>query len=133
MQRSVALNLAASLALLAGCSSPAPPTSTPVAASPTGVAEDVTAQVKDTVDAEFAALVTKAERDGESLRIETSITDPRGDHGSPEAQQAISICEAVVSALEPTYLRVNEADGTAFVIFQGREFMDIPANTCGEV
>lgn len=59
--------------------------------------------------------------------ITTSIIDPRGEDGSPEARQAVEICEAVQQELGVPFIRVEESDGTTFVIL-GTE-----SNECVEV
>ncbi|WHP18805.1 hypothetical protein [Cellulomonas sp. ES6] len=63
------------------------------------------------------------------FEIQTSIVDPRGDDGSPEAQEAIAICQAAVDA-GATYVAVFEADGTHFVLYG---HPSAPPGACGEV
>lgn len=63
------------------------------------------------------------------FEIQTGIVDPRGDDGSPEALEAIAICEAAVGA-GAAYVAVLEADGTHFVLYG---HPSVPAGACGEV
>ena len=69
------------------------------------------------------------------LEIYTSLVDPRGDDGSPEAQQAIVICEAGVEfmsqdAEEDPTISVYEADGTNWILYNHPA---VEAGECGEV
>lgn len=50
------------------------------------------------------------------IEVETTLTDPRGDSGSPESQSAIEICEAAV-ALSAEYVAVYESDGTSWILY----------------
>ncbi len=97
---------------------PAPATTTEPAPEPvaTAPAKTFVDQIRDDVGS-YANLITSAE-ETEPGRIEvgTSIVDPRGDNGSPEAQQAIAICEAVMIATGASYVNVAEEDGTTFVL-----------------
>lgn len=63
------------------------------------------------------------------ISVATSIVDPRGDDGSPEALDAIAICEAAAST-GATYVSVMEADGTHFVLYGHPSY---PAGQCTEV
>lgn len=80
---------------------------------------------------ELASAVTSAELEGGSfLRIATTLVDPRGDDGSPAAQQAISICEQARTIEGVEDINLAEADGTSWILF-GHPLL--PAGACGEV
>lgn len=69
------------------------------------------------------------------LEVATTLVDPRGDAGSPEAQEVIAICEAAVSLLEDQdvsdpYVSVLEDDGTTWILY-GHPM--VPEGECGEV
>lgn len=69
------------------------------------------------------------------LEVATTLVDPRGDAGSPEAQEAIAICEASVSLLEDLgvsnpFVSVVEDDGTTWILY-GHPL--VPEGECGEV
>jgi len=50
------------------------------------------------------------------LEVQSTITDPRGDAGSVEAQQALQICEAAAAARpDATLIYVLERDGSIFI------------------
>jgi hypothetical protein len=91
-----------------------------------GGAEDVdrTTEVKSVA----GDLVTRAvENTPGEFTVYTSITDPRGEDGSPEAQSALAICEAVQQQLGATHVRVQESDESTFVVLGGAY------TTCTEV
>jgi hypothetical protein len=56
------------------------------------------------------------------ITVQTTITDPRGPDGSPQARAAIQVCQGVVGYLhgagvaEP-HVSVMESDGTTFVVY----------------
>lgn len=122
------LTAIAAVVLLAGCSAstpaPAPAPTQVVAAPAVAAAEDVTAKVKEAA-AELGALVTKAELDGQLVRVDTTIVDPRGAAGSEPARQAVAICQAVVDGLAPASVTVNEADGTGFAVYRGKACAEV--------
>ena len=78
--------------------------------------DDTTARVQDVAGDRVVAATE--DYPGEFV-IETDIVDPRGDAGSEEAQAALEICEAVQLELDATNIRVQEADGTTFVVLGG--------------
>lgn len=93
------------------------------AADPAADDVDVTADVKTSAQgAGWADLVTSATKtEADRAEVSTSITDPRGDAGSPEAQQAIQVCEGTVAWLSAAgaatpKVSVLEADGSTFVV-----------------
>ena len=104
--------------------------STPVA--PSG--EDITAEIVAALQPVDAAMVTSAARDGNAIDVQTTIVDPRGDDGSPEAVQAVAICDQVLAAFpETSSISVLEADGTTFAqMMTSGDFMGHPAGTCFE-
>ena len=69
------------------------------------------------------AITSAVETEPGRLEVSTTIVDPRGDDGSPEAQLAIAVCEAAVGLLEGAgagegaYVAVFEDDGTHFVLY----------------
>lgn len=50
------------------------------------------------------------------VHISTDLVDPRTDD-SPEAAQAVEICEAAVGVDGVTYVALTEADGTNWVLY----------------
>ena len=83
----------------------------------------------------LATLTTATETEPGRVEVATTITDPRGDNGSPEAQEAIAVCQATVALLGDTavYVRVLESDGTSFVLYSVDALpMDLPSNECVE-
>jgi hypothetical protein len=84
----------------------------PQASSPVAGTADRTADLHASVgDIVLSAVETEPGR----LEVETTITDPRGDAGSPEAREAIAVCEAARD-LGYEHVRVSEADGSTFVV-----------------
>lgn len=134
---------AATLLTLTACSSmgeetaPTPtPEPTPTAEAPAPV--DRTAELlAANPDAPWAtSLASVLEVEPGRVDVATTIADPRGDDGSPEAQTAIAVCQATVTLLGDTgtYVRVYEADGTSFVLYSVDALpMDLPSNECVEV
>ena len=124
-------SLAAAALLLTGCSStPDAPASTPPAAPATTdtaavEARDITPEVKAAAG-EHADKVTTAMLDeANTVAVETTITDPRGDNGSPEAQAALAICEAVAEVADPAGATIREADGTGFVVYRQGKCLEV--------
>lgn len=69
------------------------------------------------------------------IEITTTIVDPRGKNGSKPALDALAICEAAMPLTrghDPRYVRVNEKDGSAFVIYSTIGG-PVPAGKCAEV
>jgi hypothetical protein len=50
------------------------------------------------------------------VQLDTTIVDPRGEDGSPEAVEALDLCEQAKAIPGVTYVFVMEADGTSFVL-----------------
>ena len=123
--------MASALSSCAGTSTPAETVTTPVestAAEPsapapspdeteTEAADDPTARVQAVAGTEWVLSATE-DAPGE-FTIETDIIDPRTEPGSPEAEIAIEICEAVQRELGATHVRVEERDGSTFVVLGG--------------
>lgn len=71
----------------------------------------------------WASKIIDVEQTGaDSFRVRTSIVDPRGRDGSPEASEAIRICRATIefaqaAGIEKPGVHVAEADDTVFVVF----------------
>lgn len=117
--------------LLAGCSAPAeePAPSSPEAASATSEppAVDRTAEVQKVAGDH----VLKAEEtDPGRIVVETDLVDPRGEDGSPAAQQAIAVCEAVVQLGDVEHVSLMEKDGTSWILYGHPA---VPKGECGEV
>lgn len=92
---------------------------------------DLLDQLRAALPADLAAEVTSAELEsGSFARVATTLVDPRGDDGSPAAQQAIAICEAAAALEGVTDVNVAEADGTSWILF-GHPM--VPEGACGEV
>lgn len=83
----------------------------------------------ETALASWTTVSAVTETEPGRFEIQTSIVDPRGGDGSPEAQEAMAICEAAVGA-GATYVAVFEADGTHFVLYG---HPSVPVGTCAEV
>lgn len=98
-----------------------------VAEAGTGAASGVPGVEAALASWSTVSAVTKTEPG--RFEIHTSIVDSRGDDGSPEALEAIAICEAAVGA-GAAYVAVLEADGTHFVLYG---HPSVPAGACGEV
>ena len=82
-----------------------------------------------------SAVQTATETEPGRLDIITSIVVPRGEPGSPEAQQAIALCEAAVDTLGDTAVQVDvqDADGTTFVVYSQTPLPDdLPTGECIE-
>ena len=92
--------------------SEAPPPSAPVESTSGPFEGDVTAEVQAAAG-EDSTVITSAVIDG-SLVVQTTIADPRGDAGSPEAEQAVRICEAAATLYPDLNVRVQEVDETTF-------------------
>lgn len=114
-----------------------PTTADPSAAPDAGAGNDQTKALRSLAngaawaDSLTAATITEPGR----LEVATTLVDPRGDDGSPEAQEAIAICEAAVSLLEDQdvsdpYVSVLEDDGTTWILY-GHPM--VPEGECGEV
>lgn len=124
---------ATALLALTGCSStdaPAPAATTS-APAPTAAATDYTAQLQAAgAGTEWDGTVTAATgTEPDRIEVTTTIVDPRTDPGSPEAQQALAVCEAALQLLTdtgvtPAGARVSEADGSSFVVFGGPGYPD---------
>ncbi|MGY1695054.1 hypothetical protein ACI780_09070 [Geodermatophilus sp. SYSU D00814] len=102
----------------AGGSPSIAPTPSGGEAPPGAQVGDVTEELRTAAGgAVWGAAVVSAERtEPDRVEIRTAITDP----GSPEAQQAIAVCEGAVGWLEgqgvtDPYVDVQGADGTGLV------------------
>jgi hypothetical protein len=128
--RKKALPLAVGIVLsLAACggedqASEAPkaaPTTAADTAAPAFAEVDLTEELRG-VTAEPESVTVATQTEAERIVVETTIIDPRGDSGSPEAQAAIAICEAAVALLESKgatepAASVMESDGSTFVVY----------------
>ena len=108
-------------------SSPTTATSAAPAAADIDVTEEVRASASGTpwVDQVTTATLTEPGR----ITVETTIVDPRGDSGSPAAQQAVQVCEGVVAYLQGTgeaepYVSVMENDGSTYVLYGHPSYPD---------
>jgi len=117
---------AVTAAALAGCSSGNDDTAsstTSSASQSTSAPVDVTAQLQSAGAGQpWAAAITSAKQtEADRVEVATSIVDPRGASGSPEAQQALAICQAAVDLLTgqgaaQPHVSVAESDGSTFVV-----------------
>jgi len=109
----------------------APATASVAAAAPAADDVDVTNEVRASapgaawMDAVTTATLTEPNR----IVAETTITDPRGDNGSPAAHEAIQVCQGVVAYLQGTgvadpKVSVMEADGSTFVLYGHPSYLD---------
>jgi uncharacterized protein YceK len=107
--------LALMLALsLSGCSTgattdgPSPEASSAPAA---------TSEISTAAQALVGGSVTAAtETEPGRLQLDTTIVDPRGEAGSPEALEALDLCEQAKAIPGVTHVSVMEADGTSFIL-----------------
>jgi hypothetical protein len=130
MHRAPALILALGLTLTAtACggdeaTEPEAAPTTATSAAPASDDADVTEGVRASasgapwIEQVTAATLTEPGR----ITVETTIVDPRGDAGSPAAQQALQVCEGVVAYMQSTgeaepYVSVMEQDGTTYVLY----------------
>lgn len=130
MRRVPAVILSLALALAAAAcggdeateseAAPTTTTSTAPAAADTDVTEEVRASASGApwVEQVTTATLTEPGR----ITVETTIVDPRGEAGSPAAQQAVQVCEGVVAYLQGTgetepYVSVMENDGSTYVLY----------------
>ncbi len=94
---------------------------------------DRTQELKDAnpVAAWLASVTIAIQTEPGRVTVETTLVDPRGDDGSPEAQTAIAVCEATV-ALDSTITNVTvaEQDGSSWILFG---HPSVPVGECGEV
>lgn len=125
------------LVLLGGCSGAPKPT-----ASASPVTERAAlAETSFTSDAQSWAgeagqyITAAVEQELGRYLVSTSIADPRGADGSAEARSAIALCQAVRdNRAGAAYVRVDERDGTAFVIWQpGGKVAGKSTDECTEV
>ncbi|RII94563.1 hypothetical protein [Clavibacter californiensis] len=109
-----ALLIAATLALC-GCSTEAAPE--PAALAPATSAPAADSEISTAAQALVGGSVTAAtETEPGRLKLDTTIVDPRGDDGSPEALEALALCEQAKAIPGVTDVSVMEADGTHFVL-----------------
>lgn len=132
----------AAAALFAGCSSA--PAATPSAsespftqrtAAATAGGTDKTADVQKWAGDNGKAVSGAVEEEPGRFKVSTTIADPRGKDGSDEAKAAIAICQAVRSNVpDVKYIRVDERDGSAFVLWQpGGKVGNKALDECTEV
>jgi hypothetical protein len=108
----LALLLAAGLS---GCSTAAAPEATTTA--PTSAAPVAESEISTAAQALVGGSVTAAtETEPGRVQLDTTIVDPRGDDGSPEALEALDLCEQAKAITGVTHVSVMEADGTHFVL-----------------
>lgn len=107
------------------------PTQAPAAQPTVNSADtDRTAAVKAALPANLAAVVkTATQTEPGRLQIGTSLMDPRGADGSPDAKKATAICEAAVAQFGDAHVSVMEDDGTSWILYGHPSY----GNTCTEV
>lgn len=94
------------------------------------VKKDITEEVQTALPEDLAYLVTKAEEtEPGRVVVNTDIVDPRGKNGSPQAMEAISICQTIVP-MGYKHISIMEKDRTHFVLY-GHPY--VPAGECGEI
>lgn len=91
---------------------------------------DVTQEIKALLPDDISPLIKDAiVSEPGKIQVETSIVDPRGKNGSPQAEQAISICTTIVKK-GYEYIAIMENDGTHYVVFGHPAY---PAGQCSEI
>jgi hypothetical protein len=122
--------------VLAGCSTesaPAPAETTapaPPAATTPAASNDLTDTVKTLADKDGEVITSAIEEEPGRIVVETTLVDPRGKDGSPEAKRALAICEMLASKDDVNYVNIKESDGTSWVLF-GHPM--VTEGECGEV
>lgn len=124
-----------------------PPASPPVAAAPSDPngevqplpgytplvlppKKDITEKVQTALPEDLSYLVTKAEEtEPGRVVVNTIIVDPRGKNGSPQAMDAIRICQTIVP-MGYEKISIMEKDRTTYVLYN---HPDVPNGVCGEV
>lgn len=126
-----------SIAVLAGCSSPAAEPKVDYDAIKSKMAEDYVDRTEAFKAANASAawlgsVESAMETEPGRLQINTTVVDPRGPDGSEPALVALSVCNAAVASFGATYphIKVMEADGTHFVLFGHPA---VPEGVCTEV
>ena len=142
-----ALPLVAAL-VLAGCSAPQPvddvdpqagtsassPSAKPTASTPTpapvtSTGLDVTAEVKAVSPSVESYVVSGTVTEPGRITVGTTLVDPRGENGSPEALLAIQLCDDVVSLGGISNVSIMENDGSSWVLYGHPSY----GNVCTEV
>jgi hypothetical protein len=109
-----ALLIAATIAL-SGCSTAAAPEA--AAPAPAMSAPTAESEISTAAQALVGGPVTAAtETEPGRLQLDTTIVDPRGEDGSPEALEALDLCEQAKAIPGVTHVSVMEADGTSFIL-----------------
>jgi hypothetical protein len=109
-----ALLIVATLALSACSTAPAPEAAATVPASATPTAESEIATAARALTG--GSVTDAAEIQPGRIQLDTTIVDPRGEDGSPEALEAIGLCEQAMAIPGVMHVSVMEADGTTFVL-----------------
>lgn len=128
------------LLVLAGCSAPVADTAAsveavtpvPIASAPTAPPSDpsdITAEVKAVAPDLESYVVSATVTEPGRVTIESSLVDPRGEDGSPEALLAIQLCNDVVGLGEISHVSIMEKDGTTWILYGHPSY----GNTCTEV
>jgi hypothetical protein len=100
---------------LNGCSSDTAPEATTTA--PSSAAPVAESEISTAAQALVGGSVTAAtETEPGRVQLDTTIVDPRGDDGSPEALEALDLCEQAKAIPGVAHVSVLEADGTSFVL-----------------
>ena len=115
--------------LLSACSTSepeaiAPPEET-TSVSPEAEVVDLTSNLLDAnTEATWVQSVESAiQTEPGRVEVTTTIVDPRTDD-SPEAADAVAICEATVEVSEAESVQVLEEDSTIFVVFGNPRYPD---------
>ncbi|MGY1609609.1 hypothetical protein [Geodermatophilus sp. SYSU D00700] len=105
-------------------------------APPVAEVGDVTEELRTAAGgAVWGAAIVSAERtEPGRVAVRTSLVDPGSGAGSPEAQQAVAVCEGTVAWLQghgiaDPYVDVQDAGGTSLVL---HGHPDLPAGECTE-
>lgn len=125
MRRLIVAGSVAGLLVLGACSggadTPEPEPSPVATVSATPEGDDVTTEILELgAGTGWDGVVTSARVTGETLRVETTLVDPRTD-GSVEGRTAVEICLAgqewmTGRGVADPGVNVYEADGTSFAV-----------------
>jgi len=78
---------------------------------------DITTEVKAASPALESYVKSATIAEPGRVTVESSLVDPRGDSGSPEALLAIQLCNDVVSMGGISHVSIMENDGATWVLY----------------
>lgn len=91
---------------------------------------DITNEIK-TIAGNDRSSIKSASGDG-PIAIDTSLVDPGTAGPNEDTAAAMRICQAVATEYPDRNIRVNEDDGTGWMLLRTSEFRDYPIGECFE-